>query len=122
MHGELSAPGPEGNNAPAAGPGPYCNHLVIGPRQLQQQRSFIMKERISYLLHVSEQGFDPSLLTVTKDSLALPPIKAAKEHRLTFGLSELPHEVATYPSLSRQIQIAPPCSCPIACCCPEAIP
>lgn len=53
-----------------------------------------MKERITYLLHVGEEGFDPSRLTVTKESLALPPIKAAKEHRLTLGLSELPHEVA----------------------------
>lgn len=55
-----------------------------------------MRERITYLLHVGEQGFDPSTLTVSKDSLALPPIKAAKEHRLTIGFSELPQEVTIH--------------------------
>ncbi|KAH7059113.1 PIG-X [Macrophomina phaseolina] len=64
-----------------------------------------MKERITYLLHVSEQGFDPSLLTVSKDSLALPPIKAAKEHRITFSFLELPHELVTVLKQSHELHI-----------------
>ncbi|KKY20608.1 putative protein pbn1 [Diplodia seriata] len=52
-----------------------------------------MKERITYLLHVGEEAFDPAKLTVSKDSLAVPPLKAAKEHRFTLGFSELPQEL-----------------------------
>ncbi|GME29002.1 PIG-X/PBN1 domain-containing protein [Neofusicoccum parvum] len=64
-----------------------------------------MRERITYLLHVGEQGFDPSTLTVSKDSLALPPIKAAKEHRLTIGFSELPQELLTVLNQSHELHI-----------------
>ncbi|KAK0662223.1 Protein pbn1 [Lasiodiplodia hormozganensis] len=64
-----------------------------------------MKERITYLLHVGEEGFDPSRLTVTKETLALPPIKAAKEHRLTLGLSELPHEFLPILKQSHELHI-----------------
>lgn len=53
-----------------------------------------MKERVTFLLHVGEEGFDPASLNVGKDGLTVPPIKAAKEHRITFGLSELTQEVS----------------------------
>lgn len=56
-----------------------------------------MKERVTFLLHVGEEGFDPAKLNVGKDGLTVPPIKAAKEHRITFGLSELTQEVS-FPS------------------------
>ncbi|KAK7520933.1 PIG-X [Phyllosticta citriasiana] len=52
-----------------------------------------MKERITFLLHVGEEGFDPAKLSVGKDSLTVPPIKAAKEHRITLGLPELTQEI-----------------------------
>ncbi|KAK8225587.1 PIG-X [Phyllosticta capitalensis] len=52
-----------------------------------------MKERVTFLLHVGEEGFDPASLNVGKDGLTVPPIKAAKEHRITFGLSELTQEI-----------------------------
>ncbi|KAF2142789.1 uncharacterized protein K452DRAFT_357874 [Aplosporella prunicola CBS 121167] len=54
-----------------------------------------MKQRITYLLHPGEPAFDPAGLTVRKDSLQIKPIKAAKEHRLTLGLAELPQEIRT---------------------------
>jgi hypothetical protein len=51
-----------------------------------------MKQRITYLVRDPE-SFDPNLLTVNDASLSLRDVKAAKEHRITFGLSELPAEV-----------------------------
>ncbi|KAF2652348.1 PIG-X-domain-containing protein [Lophiostoma macrostomum CBS 122681] len=51
-----------------------------------------MKQRITYLVPDPE-SFDPDLLTVNEASLSLRDVKAAKEHRLTFGLSELPAEL-----------------------------
>lgn len=51
-----------------------------------------MKQRITYLVPNADD-FNPDLLTVTDTSLSLHNVKAAKEHRITFGLSELPQEV-----------------------------
>lgn len=53
---------------------------------------YTMKQRVTYLLHESG-GIDPATLDITKDSLKLPGIKAAKEWRITLGTRELPQEV-----------------------------
>jgi len=53
-----------------------------------------MKQRVTYVVH-SPDDFDPSQLRLspTNDAFTLDSVNAAKEHRLTFGLSELPQEV-----------------------------
>lgn len=51
-----------------------------------------MKQRITYLVHNPEE-FTPEQLEVTSSSLKLDKLNAAKEHRITIGLSELPREV-----------------------------
>ena len=53
-----------------------------------------MKQRITYVVPDPE-SFDPESLSVRASSLELRDVKAAKEHRITFGLSELPFEVWT---------------------------
>ena len=54
-----------------------------------------MKQRITYLLRKtdSQGGVDPATLEVTKDSLRIPSIDAAKEWRITVGAKEVPQEV-----------------------------
>ncbi|KAK8167255.1 PIG-X [Phyllosticta citribraziliensis] len=64
-----------------------------------------MKERITFLLHVGEEGFNPAKLGVGKDSLAVPPIKAAKEHRVAFGLPDLTQEVLSVFKQSHELHI-----------------
>jgi hypothetical protein len=56
-----------------------------------------MKQRITYIVPNPDE-FNPGLLEVKGDSMSLSKVKSAKEHRVTFGLSELPQEVAL-PSL-----------------------
>jgi hypothetical protein len=51
-----------------------------------------MKQRITYLVSNPDE-FHPDLLDVKAISLSLSKVKGAKEHRLTFGLNELPVEV-----------------------------
>ena len=51
-----------------------------------------MKQRITYVVHDADE-FSPDQLIVKGASLSLEKVKAAKEHRVTFGLSELPVEV-----------------------------
>ncbi|KAK5017200.1 protease B nonderepressible form [Cryomyces antarcticus] len=51
-----------------------------------------MKRRTTYLLHDANDGVDPKDLDVTRNSLTLFNVKAAKEERVTFALSELPRE------------------------------
>jgi hypothetical protein len=52
-----------------------------------------MKQRITYLVRRPE-SFNPEEQLVVKDgSLTLNGVEAAKEHRVTFSLSELPQEV-----------------------------
>jgi hypothetical protein len=51
-----------------------------------------MKQRITYLVQDPEV-FSPEQLTVDDGALMLDKVNAAKEHRITFGLSELPREV-----------------------------
>jgi hypothetical protein len=51
-----------------------------------------MKQRITYLVQDPEV-FSPEQLEVQGRSLALDKVNAAKEHRITFGLNELPKEV-----------------------------
>jgi hypothetical protein len=55
-----------------------------------------MKQRITYVVK-SPESFSPELLDVkkegSKDAFILKGVQAAKEHRITLGLDELPSEV-----------------------------
>lgn len=53
-----------------------------------------MKQRITYVVH-NPNDFDPSQLRLspTNNAFTLDLVNAAKEHQLTFGLSELPQEL-----------------------------
>lgn len=55
-----------------------------------------MKQRITYVVQNPEE-FSPEQLEVGKDDrgplFALNGVQAAKEHRITLGLDELPEEV-----------------------------
>lgn len=68
-------------------------HAMFNPKaaQLSHQHA-TMKQRITYVVPDPE-SFDPESLSVRTSSLELRDVKAAKEHRITFGLSELPVEV-----------------------------
>jgi hypothetical protein len=58
----------------------------------------IMKQRITYVVKNPEE-FTPDQLDVSEDEsgpyFALDNVYAAKEHRITLGLDELPEEVCT---------------------------
>lgn len=51
-----------------------------------------MKQRLTYVVKDPEI-FSPDQLSVTGSSLGLKNVDAAKEHRITLGLGELPNEV-----------------------------
>ena len=51
-----------------------------------------MKQRITYLVH-DLNTFDSDSVTVENGAFKVDKVKASKEHRITFGLSELPAEV-----------------------------
>lgn len=55
-----------------------------------------MKQRITYVVHKPEE-FSPEQIEITEDDLgprfALKNVQAAKEHRITLGLDELPSNV-----------------------------
>ena len=57
-----------------------------------------MKQRITYVV-TNPEDFTPDQLQVGKDQsgpyFALDNVYAAKEHRITLGLNELPEEVCT---------------------------
>ncbi|KAF2715205.1 PIG-X-domain-containing protein [Pleomassaria siparia CBS 279.74] len=52
-----------------------------------------MKQRITYLVQ-NPDAFSPEQLQVKTKTLKLDKVVAAKEHRVTFGLSELPKELS----------------------------
>jgi hypothetical protein len=58
-----------------------------------------MKQRITYVVKKPEE-FTPDQLEVGEDKhgpyFALDNVVAAKEHRITLGLDELPEEVCTF--------------------------
>jgi hypothetical protein len=58
-----------------------------------------MKQRITYVVD-NPDSFTPELLDVKKDgardTFAIMGVWAAKEHRITLGLDELPSEVCVY--------------------------
>jgi hypothetical protein len=58
-----------------------------------------MKQRITYVVKDAD-AFLPEQLQVSKegqtDILSLKGVKAAKEHRITLGLNELPSEVHNF--------------------------
>ncbi|KAF2095065.1 protein pbn1 [Rhizodiscina lignyota] len=51
-----------------------------------------MKQRLTYILK-DASTFDPSQLKVTKDSIEVTGLDAAKEQHLTFGFDELPPKI-----------------------------
>jgi hypothetical protein len=55
-----------------------------------------MKQRVTYVVK-DPDSFTPELLEVkkdgSKDSFVVNGLQAAKEHRITLGLDELPSEV-----------------------------
>jgi len=68
-----------------------------------------MKQRITYVLKDPER-FTPNLLELkkdgSKDSFVISGVQAAKEHRITLGLDELPSEVCLISSVSYMFDIA----------------
>jgi hypothetical protein len=58
-----------------------------------------MKQRITYVVKNPEE-FSPEQLEVRKDPegpiFTIKNVHAAKEHRITLGLDELPEEVSTF--------------------------
>ena len=62
-----------------------------------------MKQRITYVLK-DPDSFTPDLLELkkdgSKDSFVVGEVQAAKEHRITLGLDELPSEVCPIPLVS----------------------
>ena len=60
-----------------------------------------MKQRITYVVK-NPEDFTPDQLDVGEDKsgpyFALDNVYAAKEHRITLGLNELPEEVCTAPT------------------------
>lgn len=53
-----------------------------------------MRHRITYFGRPGS-SFSPEQVIVTADSLTVHNLDAAKEHRITLGLTELPKEVMT---------------------------
>lgn len=51
-----------------------------------------MRQRLTYVAK-DAQKFSPDQLIVENQSLTLKDVDAAKEHRITLGLDELPDEV-----------------------------
>lgn len=58
-----------------------------------------MRQRITYL-HDQSQAFSADQIKIANDSVSLISLQAAKEHRITFGLSELPIEVILKSSMN----------------------
>lgn len=67
-------------------------YTMSEPRSSHDSTSPTMKQRITYLVQ-DPDVFSPEQLDVKGGSLTLDKVNAAKEHRVTFGLSELPREV-----------------------------
>lgn len=63
-----------------------------------------MKQRITYIVQNPDE-FSPEQLDVRGDLFAVKDVEAAKEHRTTLGLDELPDEVccSTTPMSRRQV-------------------
>lgn len=57
-----------------------------------------MKQRVTYVV-TNPESFTPELLEVTstgnENVFSVKGVQAAKEHRFTFGLDELPSEVCS---------------------------
>jgi septum formation topological specificity factor MinE len=74
----------------------YASHRTSRARP---KYTSTMKQRLTYVVKKPE-SFTPDLVEVkndgSKDIFALKGVEAAKEHRITLGLDELPSEVGTY--------------------------
>ena len=53
-----------------------------------------MQERITFV-HGAQDAFDPDQLVVTRDSVRISSLAAAREDRFTFSLHQLPEEVGS---------------------------
>lgn len=58
-----------------------------------------MKQRITYI-RSNDDEFHPDQLEIIQDFMHIKSLEAAKEHRITIGLSKLPSEVRTLEHLS----------------------
>ena len=56
-----------------------------------------MKQRVTYIVENTAEGFDPTNLNVEKQSLTVSALAGAREQHITFGLQELPSEVTNWP-------------------------
>ncbi|KAF2199276.1 PIG-X-domain-containing protein [Delitschia confertaspora ATCC 74209] len=63
-----------------------------------------MKQRITYIVHDPE-SFNPTSLIVKGDTFSINGADAAKEHRITFSLSELPQEITKYLDRCHELHI-----------------
>ena len=63
-----------------------------------------MRQRIT-LLHLPEDAIDPASIKITKVSLKVSGLKAAREDRLTLGFDELPQEIRSVLEQSHELHI-----------------
>jgi len=63
-----------------------------------------MRQRITYL-QTAADAIDPSMLTVTSDSISASKLTAAREERVTFGFDELPQELYRVLKASHELHI-----------------
>lgn len=56
------------------------------------EQFFTMKTRLTYV-YEGDSEFDPAQATVNETSLSIRALKAAKQERILFDYTELPHEV-----------------------------
>lgn len=61
-----------------------------------------MKQRITYITS-SDDELGPSRLSTLKTEAKIQDLRAAKEHRITVDLSELPREVRGYKAMNMQM-------------------
>src|SRR5271167_1727557 len=63
-----------------------------------------MRQRITFL-HKPEDAIDPKSIKVTNNSLSFSGLNAAREDRISFGLDELPLEIALVFKQSHELHI-----------------
>lgn len=68
------------------------NRLPQFPHASMRAPQSSMRERITFV-HGAEAAFDPKQLKVDKEAVRVQSLKASREDRLTFSISELPQEV-----------------------------
>jgi hypothetical protein len=79
-----------------------CSHAIanIWREDVTCSLSSTMKQRLTYVVK-NPEDFSPEQIEVKDDRFTLKNVHAAKEHRITLGLDELPEEVPdTHPTTS----------------------